>query len=439
MAMTSLLPDSTSRSAGSRTRTPGELRRDLGHRRPLVLLAALGGIAAAASTLVVCLAVGVVGWFLTDAGAHGTPRDGLRVGALGWLLAHGSGIHVQGVAVTAVPLGITALCAWAAWRIGHRVGDSVSGHGPDADRIADGERDWTVPLAAALFTAGYVVMAVATLVVAGRPENALDGGRVVVWSILVSGVFGGSAIAVGSGRAAIWAALLPPSVRGAAAACRRILVTWLVVSTVVFVIALGVDFSTAVNVMSQLHTSAGDATLFTALTAMVVPNAVVFSGSYLLGPGFTVGLHTIVSPTAVTIGPLPMFPLLAALPDNGATPGWTGWLMALPLLVAAFAAARSQRRIPTLRWDEGAIRGCAGGVAAGIVFGFLAGVAGGAVGPGRMRDVGPLAFDVLVHAITAFGIGGLLGGLAMTWWQRRAARWDDEPVSDPDPGDLPAQ
>jgi hypothetical protein len=99
----------------------------------------------------------------------------------------------------------------------------------------------------------------------------------------------------------------------------------------------------------------------------------------------------------------------------------------LPLLVAAAAAARSQRRMPTLRWDEGAIRGCAGGVAAGIVFGFLAGVAGGAIGPGRMRDVGPLAFDVLVHAITAFGIGGLIGGLVMTWWQRRAARWDDEP------------
>jgi hypothetical protein len=295
-----------------------------------------------------------------------------------------------------------------------------------------------VPVATALFAAGYAVTAVVTLVVAATPDTALDGGRVVIWSILLSGVFGGSAIAVGSGRAAIWAALLPASVRGAAAACRRILVTWLVVSTLVFVLALAVDFSTAVNVMSQLHTSAGDATLFTALTATVIPNAVVFSGSYLLGPGFTVGLNTIVSPAAVTIGPLPMFPLLAALPDTGATPGWTAWLMGLPLLVAATAAARAQRRMPTLRWDEGAIRGCAGGVAAGIVFGFLAGVAGGAVGPGRMRDVGPLAFDVLVHAITAFGIGGLIGGLAMTWWQRRAAR-SDEHRSDPEPRTPAAQ
>ena len=63
-----------------------------------MLLATLGGaVAAAASTLVVCLAVGVVGWFLTDAGAHGAPRDGLRVGALGWLIAHGSGVRVEGV------------------------------------------------------------------------------------------------------------------------------------------------------------------------------------------------------------------------------------------------------------------------------------------------------------------------------------------------------
>jgi molybdopterin biosynthesis enzyme len=32
------------------------------------------------------------------------------------------------------------------------------------------------------------------------------------------------------------------------------------------------------------------------------------------------------------------------------------------------------------------------------------------------------ASDVLVHAVTSFGIGGLLGGLAMTWWHRRGVR-----------------
>lgn len=423
--MTSLLP----RSTAAPTRSPTTGGTDAGHRRPLVLLATLGGVAAAASTLLVCLAVGVVGWFLTDAGAHGAPRDGLQVGALAWLMAHGSGIHVGGVAITAVPLGLTALAAWAIWRIGHRVGDSVSGHGPDADRIADGERDWTVPVAAALFAAGYVVVAVLTTSLAATAATAPSGGRVVFWSLLLCAFFGAPAIAVGSGRAAIWAAFLPASVRAASATCLRILVTFLIVSAVAFTAALVVDFGAAANVMSQLHTDGGDATLFSLLSATVVPNAVAFTGSYLLGPGFAVGAHTLVSPTVVVLGPLPMFPLLAALPDNGPTATWTAYLMALPLLVAAFAAIRSQRRIPTLRWDEGALRGCAGGVLAGVLFGLLAAVSGGAVGPGRMQFVGPFPFDVLVHAITAFGIGGLLGGLAMTWWQRRAARRVDGALS----------
>jgi len=126
--------------------------------------------------------------------------------------------------------------------------------------------------------------------------------------------------------------------------------------------------------------------------------------------------------TGVALGPLPMFPLLAALPDNGPVAGWTAGLMAVPPVVAAVAAVRAQRRHPTVRWEEGALRGCTGGVLAGVVTGLLATLAGGSAGPGRMTDVGPFSFDVLVHAITAFGIGGLFGGLVMTWWQRRALR-----------------
>jgi hypothetical protein len=71
-----------------------------------------------------------------------------------------------------------------------------------------------------------------------------------------------------------------------------------------------------------------------------------------------------------------------------------------------------------LAWDQAAIRGCAGGIAAGAVLGILTAFAGGAVGPGRMGHVGPYTFDVLLHAITSFGIGGVAGGLVMCWWQR---------------------
>ncbi|HEY3482547.1 MAG TPA: DUF6350 family protein, partial [Streptomyces sp.] len=303
----------------------------------MVLVAALAGLAAACSTLVVCLAGGVVGWFLTDAGAHGAPRDGLRVGALGWLMAHGSGVHVDGTAVNAMPLALTLLAALLIWRLGLRLGDSVSGHGPDADAIADGMRDWTVPSATFFFTLGYAVVAGVTHHLAATPATSPSLPRTLAWTLLVCGVVGGTAIAVGSGRAAIWTSFLPLSLRAAAAAAWGTLVWYAAVSAVVLCVALVVDWDGAVNVMSQLHTSPGAATLLIGLCVLVAPNATLFSGSYLLGPGFAVGTHTVVAPTSVVLGPLPMFPLLAALPDPGPTPGWTVALLGLPPLVAAVA------------------------------------------------------------------------------------------------------
>src|SRR4051812_31436396 len=363
-AMTSLLP------APRRTRSDAA-RSDAAHRRPLVLLASLAGVAAAGTTLVVCLAGGVVGWFLTDAGAHGAPHDGLRVGALGWLTAHGSGVHVSGAHLTAVPLGLTLLAAAVVWRLGLRLGDSVSGHGPDADAIADGERDWTVASATGLFALGYAAVAVVTEHLASTPATAPSLARTLFWVVVLCGLVGGTAVAVGSGRAAIWTSFLPMSVRAAAAAAWRVLVWYAVVSAIVLGVALVVDWDGAVNVMSQLHTSPGAATLLVGLCVLVTPNAAVFSGSYLLGPGFAVGAHTMVTPTAVVLGPLPMFPLLAALPDVGPTPGWTVALLAVPPLVAAVAVFCALGRYPTDRWDEAAVRGVGAGLLCALAFAVL--------------------------------------------------------------------
>jgi len=419
--MTALLPDRETRSAA-------EVGHDLRHRRPLVLLAGLAGVLAAAATLMVCLAVGVTGWFLTDAGSHGAPRDGLRSGALAWLMAHGSGVRVEGVLVTVMPLGITLVCAWVVWRTAYRLGDSVSGHGPDADRIADGERDWTVPVAALFFLVGYVVVGVVTESLAATPETRPALAHVVLWSVLMCGVLGAPAIAAGSGRAAIWGSFLPSTLLASGAACRSVLTTWLWVALAFFVGALVLDTGTALNLVSQLGTNGPATVLLALVSVLLAPNAVLFTGSYLLGPGFAVGVGTVVSPAEVTVGALPVFPMLAALPDSGPTPAWTAWLVLVPPVVAGIGVARAQRRRPTLRYEEGALHGCAGGMLAGLAFALLTSLAGGRVGPGRMTEVGPEVFPVLLHAVTAFGIGGLIGGLAITWWQRRGA----EPAAEAD-------
>ena len=410
--MTTLLPA----RPGDRTPAPAPAPTP----RPVPLLGALAGLAAAGATLLVCLALGVVGWFLSDAGVHGAPRDGMRAGALGWLAAHGSGLSVRGVPVDVVPLGLTLLCAWAVWRIAMRLGEAVSASGPDAHRISDGERDWTVPGAVGSFLLGYAVVAVVTSSLAGG-QVAPSVAPVLGWSLLLALGVAAPAVAIGSGRAAIWAALLPPVLRYGVRTGIAVLGSFLLVSLVVLAVAFVVDLAAALTMASRLHTDAGEATLLGLVNAAYVPNATLLTGSYLLGPGFEVGARTLVSPGAVVLGPLPLFPLLAALPAAGAVPAWSGLVVAVPPLVAALATARVQRRIPTLRWDEGAMRGCGGGIVAGLLLTLLASLSGGAAGPGRMRFVGPFTFDVLVHAVAAFGLGGLLGGLAMTWWQRRTS------------------
>lgn len=400
--------------------------------RPLVLVATLGGAAAALAPLTVLLAVGVIGWFVSDAGAHGAPRDGMQAGALAWLAAHGSGLSVMGARVAIVPLGLTAVCAWSMWRIGHRVGDAVSGHGPDADRISDGERDFTVPVAVAMFYAAYVVVAVvvSTLTAGSTADPSLP--RVLGWTAAMTLAVAAPAIAIGSGRAAIWATFLPPTVRAAAAVAWSTLVALLALSAVFFLVALVAGFGDAATMTSRLHPSPGEATLYSAVSAAFLPNAALFGGSWLLGPGFAVGGGTLVAPGAVVLGPLPLFPLLAALPNTGTPAAWAGWLMVLPPLLAAVVAVRVLRS-RVLAWDQLALAGCGGGILAGIGFAVLASVAGGAAGPGRMRHVGPFVPDVLVHGITALGIGALVGSLLLLGWRRRTARASDaEPADDPD-------
>lgn len=415
----------STRSRTAYLRSPAPSDGGESPQRPLALVAVYGGLAAALVPLVSFMLIGVIGWFLTDGGVHGTPRDGLRAGALGWLVAHGSGVHVRGAAVTMIPLALTLLCAVAVWRSAVRVGEGLSDHGPDVHALSDGERDFTVPAGATIFAAAYVVVGVLTGVLAGTGSTQPDVGGVFAWSLLLGGLVGGAGIAVGSGRAVVWLEPVPVILREAVVAAVWLLRLHLVVAAALLLGSLVLDGGAALSVLSQLGTNLPGGILFVLASLLVLPNAVVLSGAYLVGPGFQLGTGTLVSPTVVALGPVPLFPLLAALPDNGPTPPWTPFLVAVPPLVAAYAAVRAIRRRPSIAWETGAARGLSAGVVAGVLFGLLAAVAGGAVGPGRMADVGALVAQVFFSAIVSFGIGGLLGGLLGTWLVRR-----DPPVAE---------
>ncbi len=379
-----------------------------GSERPLVLSAALAGLAASLGSMVGCMVLALVGWYAADAGAHGSTTDALKVGADVWLVGHGSRLSLGGVPLGIVPLTLTALLAWVALRTGRRAGRT-------SEPVDD---DRTLGLAVAVMTGLYLVVAVVTCVVVGSDAADPGLGRAIVGALLVAGLGGGLGLAQGTGRLEALVERVPGWVRAVAAGAGSTVRLLLLASLALVVGSLLLHAGDVGTLLARLRLSTGDAVMYTAATAAVAPNAVLLGASYLLGPGFAVGTGTVVSPGAVVLGQLPAFPLLAALPEAGPTPSWAVGVLAVPVLAAILGAARSQRAYAVTAYDSAALRGFGSGFLAALLTTALVGLAGGPMGTGRLADIGAPLGSVLVASVASMSLGGLVAGLVVAVWQR---------------------
>jgi hypothetical protein len=389
--------------------TPGS---DEPEGRPLNVSAALAAIAAAATTMFTFMAVAVVGWFLADAGAHGQTTDALRVGADVWLVGHGSGLTVGGAPLGIVPLALSGLIAFVIYRWGRWAGES-------SQRVDD---DRTLGVAAGIFAGLYLVVVVITCVAIGQDGASPSLGRAILGSVLLAGVGGGLGMAAGSGRLSVWVQIVPGWVRSIAYGAMASFLLLLAASALLVAAMVLLGLNQASTVMSGLHLAPGDYVMYTVATMAVVPNAILFGGAYLLGPGFAVGTGTLVSPTVVSLGPVPAFPLLAALPDTGPTPAWTVGFMGVPVIVAMVGAVLAQRAYRVTAYDSAALRGFACGFGGALLTTVAIALAGGPMGTGRMADIGAPLGQVFVSAVATMSLAGLVAGVVTAWWQRRADR-----------------
>ena len=385
-------------------------------QRPWVLRATGASLAAALGTMVACMAVALVGWFLADGGAHGQTTDALRVGADLWLAGHGSGISVGGVPLGIIPLTITSGLATVTYRSARRAGARME----EAD-------DAGIAVAATIFTGLYVVIGVVTALVAATDQVVAGVGRTILGALVIGGVAGTLGLAAGSGRLRVWLDRVPGWIRAIGTGALASLLTLLACAAAVVAGAVVWGLNDAAQMLSTLHLHTGDYVAYVVATALVVPNAVVFGAAWLLGPGFAVGTGTIVSPTAVALGPVPAFPLLAALPSDGPVPSWLAWVVAVPVLCAVVGAVLAQRSYRVTAWDSAALRGFGTGLGAALLTGLLALLAGGPMGTGRMATIGPPASEVLVAGILSMSLAGLVAGLVTAAFQRRADRRADAP------------
>ncbi|MBA2558518.1 MAG: hypothetical protein H0V07_01280 [Propionibacteriales bacterium] len=203
----------------------------------------------------------------------------------------------------------------------------------------------------------------------------------------------------------------------------------LVAGAVLVTGSLAQHFPTALRLADELHAGVVGGAVMALVGAAAMPNAVLCAGAFVAGPGFALGTGTAVAPSGVDLGPLPSFPLLAAVPQQ-AVGWWLDALVAVPVLAAMVAGLAATHRYPVTGLGRTTARGGLAGLVFGVAFGALTWLATGAIGPGRMHDIGPDVSGTMAICVAAGILGGSVAASGRHWisgalTRRRAAEPPD--------------
>ncbi len=361
------------------------------------LFAAFGG-------LLVVEAIALIIW-MAEPRASAPLSAALRTGAAFWLLGHGGRLHLPAGTAALIPLGLTAL--FAAFIA--RAGSTVAKARPSALRRR------TIVASSLAVSVPY---ALTVTLVAG-----ISGGGGLEPSV-VTALIGGLVLAlvfsaIGAARELPAPPRRPNRYRAIAAGVVTSGLVLAAAAALLAGIALALHISDAAALAKPEKAGAIGGLGLLSLQAALAPNAVVWSGSYLLGPGFSVGAGTLVSPTSAHLGDVPGLPMLASLPA-GAGPWPVYLLFAIPVAAGVVGGAviiRRLPRIPTLP-----LAALLSSAAAVLLAGLNAGVgalSGGAVTRGRLSTVGPSAWHVAVFTVLEMGVPCVLTALAVTSHRQR--------------------
>jgi hypothetical protein len=337
-----------------------------------------------------------------------------RLAADAWLLGHGTDIRVSlgattlkaaGLAgatgrfeLTIAVLGFSLITLLLARRAGRRIAET--------NRRLLGE-----------FVA-VVVFALISFAVAASAGDA--AARPSVWqgTLLPTLVFVIGILIARVGAFPAWTAWRPDTraivataLRGGAAA----VATVLVVSGLAVAVLLLANYAQIITLYENLHSGALGGLTLTMAELLLLPNFVIWGAAWFVGPGFSIGTGSHISPLGTAVGPLPSIPILGAIPQGDFSFAFAGIL--LPIIAGFLAGAvlapglaAKIRATGTATWVLGAGLGI--GVVGGALLGVLAWASAGAVGPGRLQQAGPDALAVGLFAALELGVAAVAGMLA---------------------------
>lgn len=392
-------------------------RRGTDHR-PLYTAGGLAAAWAAGVGLAVLLTLTLVGWVAAPHDAFGEEvADVVRTAVQAWLVAHLVGFGIPGGEVMMLPLGLVVLPGALLYRAGRWLARTS-----ELPRLRHMFR-------AAVALAGPYAAVSGTLALVAQTE--------VIRPSVVQALVAGFSLAFVAGGLGVlrqqlrdkgiplrrMLELMPDRPRSLLAGTSGATAVLLAAGTLLFACGLAFGFGDAAGITRELAPGAVGGTLLFLAQLAYLPNAVVFGAAYAVGPGFAVGTGTMVAPTGVAVGPLPAFPMLAALPDNGAAPVASLAALAAPFAAGALGGVLTQRSAPTVVGEASPLWGFVCGVATGLVFTALSLMAGGPIGADRLADVGPSAWQVGLITALEVGLAAAIAAWLANWrhFRRRAA------------------
>ncbi len=371
-------------------------------------IAALQALIVAAIGIGLTIAPLTLTWLLEGDGSTSW-LVALQVAVFAFLLATGVplqvtegkllGLEFPDFIINVMPLGLTLLMALLVIRVGYRlsaassiwpawVGGAVSfgliGLGSSAlvnsDAVYVGE--WEPLIIPAVFFGGLLVIS-STL---GSRYEMFEGAN---------GAEAKERIWIRSQFANLYSKLhwsLRSVVSPAARVGLGVVATMAAVSAIMIALALGFGWIEVVRLYEGLRVSVLGGVMVTLGQLAILPNLIVYAMAWLAGPGFAIGLGSSVSPFASQLGPMPAFPVFAALPTGGFD---RGILFALiPVLAAFIGTLLIRKQVDQFRGEYAtsftASIALAGGsaVIAALSAMLLAAMASGSLGPGRFELVG---------------------------------------------------
>lgn len=399
-----------------------EERPARGSDRPVRPPAVTGMVAAAWCVglgLAVLTTITLVGWIAAPRTALGPGLPGVfRTAVNFWLVAHHAGFSTSAGRVGMLPLGLILLPAGLLYRGGGWILRSAE------HRY---RRRIGVVQVALLLAAPYATFAVMLALIARTPSLQPSPWQAFLACFSLAAVAGGlgAARAISASRGRVRSGvgallrLLPDRPRSVVTGVLGSLMVLTATGAILVGGSLAYHHEEAADVYRMLAPDRVGGVLLILVEIAYLPNAVIWGMSYAIGPGFSVGAGTSISPTGVFLGALPSFPLLAALPEPGPAP-----LVSLPALAAPFLAgvvggALTVRSFPSAVYEAAPLWGFLSGVLTGAVMTVLAALSGGPLGGARMATMGPSPWQIGLLATLEVGLAAACSAWLVNWWMFR--------------------